>query len=65
MEADLCSQLSDLQTQLSDQQIELSVGQEELKCLYTELDLRKESESRKDRRLGNYVEKVNRGMGGV
>ena len=65
MEADLHSQLSDLQTQLRDQEMELSVGQEEIKCLYTELDLRKESESRKDRRLGNYIEKVSGGMGGV
>ena len=65
MEADLRSQLSDLQTQLSDQQMELNVGQKEVKCLYTELDLRKESESCKDRRLGNYIEKVNGGMGVV
>ena len=65
MEADLCSQLSDLQTQLSNQEKELSVCQEELKHLYTELDLMKESESSKNRRLGNYMEKVNGGMGGV
>ena len=65
VEADLRSQLSDLQTQLCDQEMELSVGQEEMKCLYTELDLWKESESRKDRRLGNYIEKVNGGLGGV
>ena len=45
--------------------MELSVVQAEMKCLYTELDLMKESESRKDRRLGNYIEKVNGGMGGV
>ena len=65
VEADLRSQLSDLQTQLSNRQMELSVVQAEVKCLYTELDLMKESESRKDRRLGNYIEKVNGGMGGV
>ena len=65
VEADLHSQLSDLQTQLSNQEMELSVCQEELKRLYTELDLMKESESSKNRRLGNYMEKVNGGMGGV
>ena len=72
VEADLRSQLSDLQTQLSDQQIGLRIRQdllnirhEEAQCFHKQLDMMKESQSLKSRRMGKYIEKVSGGVGGV
>ena len=65
VEVDLRSQLSDLHTQLSDQQLKMSVYREKMNYFYTEMDLMNESQSLKDKELGDYIENVSRRVGVV